>query len=161
MKILAIDTSCDETSICISDGRKILSNIISSQVELHKKWGGVVPDISRRAHEENIDQAILEAFKQARLQPADIDYFAATYGPGLAIALEVGLKKTQQMAIDNKKPFVPVNHMEGHLLSSFALNSKGTNPTPTDGHLPAIGLLVSGGHTELVLMKKLWRIRKY
>lgn len=153
MKILAIDTSCDETSICISDGRKILSNVISSQVELHKKWGGVVPDISRRAHEDNIDQAISEAFKQARIRPADIDYFAATYGPGLAIALEVGLKKAQQMALDNKKPFVPVNHMEGHLLSSFALNSKGTNPTPSDEHLPAIGLLVSGGHTELVLMK--------
>lgn len=153
MKILAIDTSCDETSVSISDDRKILSNVISSQVELHKKWGGVVPDISRRAHKENIDQAILEAYKHARCGPADINYFAATYGPGLAIALEVGLKKTQQMAIENDKPFVPINHMEGHLLSSFAKNSVGSNPTPTDKHLPAIGLLVSGGHTELVLMK--------
>jgi N6-L-threonylcarbamoyladenine synthase len=153
MKILAIDTSCDETSISIGENRQILANVISSQVELHKKWGGVVPDISRRAHKQNIDQAIMEAFKHARCGPSDIDYLAATCGPGLAIALEVGLKKAQEMAVEHGKPFVPINHMEGHLLSSFAHNSLGTNPTPTANHCPAIGLLVSGGHTELVLMK--------
>ncbi|MFH1546973.1 MAG: tRNA (adenosine(37)-N6)-threonylcarbamoyltransferase complex transferase subunit TsaD [bacterium] len=160
MKILAIDTSCDETSVAVCENNKVISNVVSSQVELHKKWGGVVPDISRRAHKENIDKAIKEALKRAKTDISKIDCFAATYGPGLAIALEVGLKKAQELAIENNKPFVPVNHMEGHLLSSFALNQKKTNTIPRKNDLPAIGLLVSGGHTELILMKDFGKYKK-
>lgn len=155
MKILAVDTSCDETSAAVIEDGRILSNVISSQVDLHKKWGGVVPDIARRAHNENIENVVKEALKRARTDIEEIDFYTATYGPGLAIALEVGLKYIQNLAIENDKPFVPIDHMEGHLLSAFAQNSKGTIdsiPNPKK-HLPAIGLLVSGGHTELILMK--------
>lgn len=152
---LAIDTSCDETSAAVLKNDAVLSNIISSQVNLHQKWGGVVPDIARRAHTENIEQVILEALAQAHVSLSDIDVFSATYGPGLAIALEIGLKKAQELSQEQHKPFVPVNHMEGHLLSSFAKNSIGRNPkAPTSRDFPAIGLLVSGGHTELIYMKE-------
>ena len=154
MNILAIDTSCDETSAAVLEDRKVLSNVIASQVDLHKKWGGVVPDIARRAHTEHIDSVVKEALARARLSEGDIDLFAATYGPGLAIALEVGLKKAQQMAITNERPLAPINHMEGHLLSPFALNSRGNHPKPPpEDSMPSIGLLVSGGHTELILIK--------
>lgn len=158
MLILAIDTSCDETSAAVVRGDAVLSNVISSQVELHKKWGGVVPDIARRAHRERIDPVVHEALKRARVEPEDIDFFSATYGPGLAIALEIGLKKAQQLAIEHERPFIPVNHMEGHLLSSFARNSKGTySKAPRTDDIPYLGLLVSGGHTELVLMEDFGR----
>lgn len=160
MKILAIDTSCDETSVSVCQNNIVLSNVISSQVELHKKWGGVVPDISRRAHIENIDKATKEALKRAKTDIKEIDYFSATYGPGLAIALEIGLKKAQELAINNNKPFVPINHMEGHLLSSFALNQESTNIIPTPDDFPAIGLLVSGGHTELILVEDYCKYKK-
>ncbi len=116
-----------------------------------------MPDIARRAHREQIDATIKEALARAQTKVNEIDYFAATFGPGLAIALEVGLKKSQNLAEKHHKPFVPVNHMEAHLLSSFAKNSRGgpsKQPRPTLKDLPAIGLLVSGGHTEMILMKK-------
>ena len=154
MNILAIDTSCDETSAAVLRNGAVLSNIISSQVNLHKKWGGVVPDIARRAHKERIGPVISESLKRAHLTIDDIDAFAATYGPGLAIALEVGLRKAQELAQSQEKPFLPINHMEGHLLSSYAKKSNGKNPdAPHPSDLPLIGLLVSGGHTELVYMK--------
>ncbi|MBN2100973.1 tRNA (adenosine(37)-N6)-threonylcarbamoyltransferase complex transferase subunit TsaD [Candidatus Dojkabacteria bacterium] len=154
MTILAIDTSCDETAAAVIRNNRVISNVISSQVELHKKWGGVVPDIARRAHAERIDAVVNEALKRSRVKLDDIDYFAVTYGPGLAIALEIGVKKAKEMALKQNKPLVSVDHMEGHLLSSFAKNSLGRNPKgPTLTDLPAMGLLVSGGHTELVLMK--------
>lgn len=155
MNILAIDTSCDETSAAVTQKDCILSNVVSSQVNLHKKWGGVVPDIARRAHTENIEAVINEALQQASLELSDIDYFAATYGPGLAIALEIGLKKAQALALSHSCPFIPVNHMEGHLVSSFAKNSKGGHPgtaAPDERNMPMMGLLISGGHTELILM---------
>lgn len=154
MNILAIDTSCDETSVAILKNDWILSNVVSSQVNLHLKWGGVVPDIARRAHNERIDNVIKEALKRAHTKLSEIDFFATTYGPGLAIALEVGLEKAKTLAQEFKKPLIPVNHMEGHLLSSFSKNSKGNNTRgPTAQDLPAIGILVSGGHTEMIYMK--------
>lgn len=154
MHILAIDTSCDETSVAILQNDWILSNVVSSQVNLHRKWGGVVPDIARRAHKERIDSVIKEALTRARISLHEIDFFAATYGPGLAIALEVGLEKAKTLAQEFKKPLIPVNHMEGHLLSSFAKNSKGNNTRgPMAKDLPAIGILISGGHTEMIYMK--------
>lgn len=131
---------------------RVLSNVISSQIELHKKWGGVVPAIAKRAHQENLVPAIKEALSQSGVAPENLDAIAVTYGPGLAIALEVGIIKARQLAKELKKPLVAIDHMEAHLLSSFAQDEKGNfgikNPL-----FPALGLLVSGGHTELVLMK--------
>jgi len=150
-KILAIDTSCDETSVAIVQGRRILSHVEYSQIAMHVKWGGVVPSIARRAHEERIDWVIEKAVQKAKLEMKHVDVIAVTYGPGLAIALEVGIKKAKEIAQSLHKPIIPVNHMEGHLYSPFVQNSQG-NPR-RDFVFPYIGLLVSGGHTELVLFK--------
>lgn len=151
MKILAIDTSCDETSVAITINDRIISNKISSQIEIHKKWGGVVPSIARRMHEENIDFVIKEALQKTKIDLSEIDVFAVTQGPGLAIALEVGIKKIKEFAQKYNKPVVAVNHMEGHIYSALAHNSKG-NPK-IKYNFPLLALLVSGGHTEIVLMK--------
>lgn len=156
MKILAIDTSCDETSVAVLNGRVLLSNIVASQTELHKKWGGVVPMVARRAHEENLPKAINEALKRAKQKPSDIEYVAVTQGPGLAIDLEVGITEAKKFAIENGIPLIAVNHMEGHLLSSLILNSNGSGRYPfidLEPLFPALGLLVSGKHTEIIYMK--------
>ena len=152
MKILSIDTSCDETSVAVTNDLKVISNVISSQVELHKKWGGVVPSIAKRAHQENLGPVIKEALSRAKVAQKDLDAMAVTYGPGLAIALEVGISKAKKVAKEFKKPLVAVDHMEAHLLSAFAQNEKGEFGIGKP-EFPALGLLVSGGHTELVLMK--------
>ena len=152
MLILSIDTSCDETSVAITENLRVLSNVISSQVELHKKWGGVVPSIAKRAHQENLEPAIKEALSLAKVALKNLDVIAVTYGPGLAIALEVGIKKAKEISLEFKKPLIAVDHMEGHLLSSFAQDVNG-NFGIKNPQFPALGLLVSGGHTELVLMK--------
>ncbi len=156
--ILAIDTSCDDTSVAILKGRSVLASVISSQTELHKKWGGVVPDIARRAHKENIENVYQEALKRARISEADIEFVAVTYGPGLAIALEVGLNFAKILAYEQKKKFIPINHMEGHMLASFLLNgkAKGAIKENKEGQLfPALALLISGNHTEIVYAKAL------
>lgn len=170
--IIAIDTSCDETSVAITQDTKLIANVISSQVELHKKWGGVVPDIAKRAHQEHINEAVQEALKRARMTMSDIDAVAVTQGPGLAIALEVGIKKAKELAITHNKPLLAVNHMEGHLLSSLVLNSKGNgnldfsllssinNSKMLKHKFPLLGLLVSGGHTELILIKQIGSYQK-
>lgn len=149
--ILAIDTSCDETAAAVVNGRRVLSNVIYSQVLLHQKFGGVMPSVAKRAHAERIDSVVERAIKQSHLSWKDIDAVAVTYGPGLAIALEVGINKAIALAKEYKKKLIGVNHMEGHLYSSFVQNSKG-NPK-RDFKFPYLGLLVSGGHTELVLFK--------
>lgn len=156
MIILAIDTSCDETSVAVLDNRRVLSSVVSSQVELHKKWGGVVPDIARRAHKENIGKVFKEAVKRAKIQEKDIDYVAVTIGPGLAIALEVGIDFAKELSSRLKKPFVPVNHMAGHLFASTAINLAGKNPAGIKEDFeifPLIALLVSGNHTEIIYSK--------
>ncbi len=167
MNILAIDTSCDETSVAITNGRKVLSNVIYSQVLLHKKWGGVVPSIAKRAHEERIDFVVNEALRhsgeetksttpessldsgQARMTA--IDYIAVTQGPGLAVALEVGIKKAKELANKYHKKLISVNHLEGHIYSAFVENSRG-NPK-IDFKFPYLALIISGGHTEFVVFK--------
>lgn len=152
--ILAIDTSCDETSVAITEDDRVLTNVISSQIEFHKKYGGVVPFLAQRMHREFIEPAVKKALKNARKKLNDIDAIAVTIGPGLAPALEVGIdfaKKLIQKINPATAGLVAVNHMEAHLLSSFAKNSKGKgNFMPK---FPILGLLVSGGHTQLVLMK--------
>jgi len=144
--ILAIDTSCDDTSVAVTSGVQVLSNVISSQIDLHKAWGGVVPGIARREHEKRIDFVVEEALKQAGKEMDEIDAIAVTQGPGLAIALEVGIRKAKKLALEYDKPLIPVDHMEGHLLSSFA-GEEGN----MDEIFPVLGVLVSGGHTQLVL----------
>lgn len=151
MKILAIDTSCDETAAAVVDGRKVLSNVIYSQVLLHQKYGGVMPSVAKRAHAQRIDSVVDLAVNKSHLSWAEIDAIAVTYGPGLAIALEVGINKAIELSKQYQKPLIGVNHMEGHLYSSFVQNSKG-NPK-RDFDFPYLGLLVSGGHTELVIFK--------
>jgi N6-L-threonylcarbamoyladenine synthase len=121
MNILAIDTSCDDTSAAVVKNATVLSNVISSQVTLHKEWGGVVPIIAKRAHQERIDLVISKALQMAKVPLPKIDAIAVTYGPGLAIALEVGVKKAKELATQLKKPLIAVNHMQGHLYSSCAL----------------------------------------
>ncbi|OGK10854.1 tRNA (adenosine(37)-N6)-threonylcarbamoyltransferase complex transferase subunit TsaD [Candidatus Roizmanbacteria bacterium RIFCSPHIGHO2_01_FULL_35_10] len=163
MNILAIETSADETAAAVTNKRKVLSNVIYSQILLHKKWGGIYPSLAKRAHEERIDQIIdetlikftkVEVFHpeggHARIMQ-NIDYIAVTQGPGLAIALEVGIRKAKELAEKYNKKIITVNHLEGHIYSSFVQNSKG-NPK-RDFKFPYLVLIVSGGHTEIVLFK--------
>lgn len=150
MIILAIDTSCDETSVAVTSGTKVLSNVISSQVRYHKKFGGVVPFLAQRLHKERIDAVIQLALQRAALSPVDLDAVAVTVGPGLAPALEVGIQKAKELAKTGQKPLYPVNHMVGHIASCYAqIGSK----KPSFAH-PYLALLVSGGHTELVYSPK-------
>lgn len=151
MNILAIDTSCDETAVAVTQGRKILSNVIYSQVLLHQKWGGVVPSLAKRAHEERIDGIVELALKKSFLQWKDIDAIAVTQGPGLAIALGVGISKAKELAQKYNKPILGINHLEGHLYSVFAENSKG-NPK-REIVFPYLSMIISGGHTEFILWK--------
>ena len=170
--ILAIETSLDETCAAISVENRVFSNVISSQIELHRKYGGVVPTIAKRAHIERLPYVISEAFSRANyisrryhksrysFSLRGVDVIAATYGPGQALALEVGLKQAKSLAKEHNKPLVAVNHMEGHLLSSFVRNSTGsTGASIAKLKFPALGLLVSGGHTMLVLVEKLGKYK--
>lgn len=175
--ILAIDTSCDETSAAVTVGERIFANVISSQVDLHKKYGGVVPYLAKRVHQKKIEPVILETLvrfaRTAELGKGgnesslddywkEIKAVAVTSGPGLAPALEVGIAKAKELVRRYNKPLIAVNHMEGHLLSPFAKNSRGKNSQqfpsraeePLLNQAPFLGLLVSGGHTQLVLMEK-------
>lgn len=147
MNILAIDTSCDETAAAVVYGRRVLSNVIYSQVLIHKKWGGVVPSLAKRAHEERIDFVVNKAMKNIE----NIDYIAVTQGPGLAVALEVGIKKAKELAQKYNKKLISVNHLEGHIYSPFVQNSRG-NPI-RNFQFPYLSLVISGGHTSLVIFK--------
>ena len=149
--ILAIDTSCDETSAAVTKNDWVLANIVSSQVEFHQQYGGVVPFLAQKIHQKLIDEVINRALKQARKNFNQLDAVAVTIGPGLPPALEVGVKKAKEISLKYQLPLVAVNHMEAHLLSSFAKNSKGKGGFKPK--FPLLGLLVSGGHTQLVLMK--------
>lgn len=150
MKILAIETSCDDTCAAVLDNDRVLANIISSQVDLHKKWGGVVPDIAKRAHLERITPVIETALKRARIKIEEIDVIAVTQGPGLAIALGVGVNKAKELAIKYNKKLVAVNHVEGHILSNLVKNRLGK--PEREIVFPALALTVSGGHTKIVLV---------
>lgn len=152
--ILSIDTSCDDTSAAVTANDQVISNVISSQIELHKKWGGVVPIIAKRAHEERIDAVVNEVIKRAKIESIkDVDALAVTIGPGLAPALEVGIRYVKKLAEKYNKKIIAVNHMEGHLLSSFVKNKEGKGAS-VKPNFPLLGLLISGGHTQLVVMHK-------
>src|SRR3989344_4965590 len=125
MKILAIDTSCDDTAVAITEGRKILSNVIFSQTQFHAPFGGVHPTVAKREHLSKINPTVAIALKRSHCSEKEIDAYAVTYGPGLAPALEVGINKARELALKNNKPLIPVDHIEGHIYSSFAQNSNG------------------------------------
>jgi len=146
MLTLAIESSCDETSCAvIKDGRDILSNIISSQIEIHKEYGGVVPEIASRKHIENINQIIQEALDEANLGFKDMDIVGVTRGPGLVGALLIGISSAKAIAYALDKPLIGVNHIEGHVCANY-IEHKDLEP-------PFICLIVSGGHSYLVHVK--------
>jgi N6-L-threonylcarbamoyladenine synthase len=146
--VLAIDTSCDETSVAVTKGRKVLSNVISTQIRYHKKFGGVVPFLAQRLHKERIDSVVELAIQRSGLAWSDIEAIAVTEGPGLAPALQVGIEKAKQLSAEHSLPLYAVNHMAGHIASCLA--ETGSKSFPVE--FPALALLVSGGHTEMVLI---------
>ena len=158
MKILAIETSCDETSAAVvKNGKEILSNVVASQVEFHKKYGGIVPEIASRKHIEVIAAVVNQALADSKIPLKRIDAVAATYGPGLVGSLIVGLNYAKAIAYALKKPFISVNHIEGHIYANF-LNSPPFSPSliKRGGRgvsFPFVCLVVSGGHTQLILIK--------
>lgn len=153
MKILAIDTSCDDTSVAISDGKKIIANAFWSKVKVHNEWGGVVPSEAKRQHEEFLEPVIETVLKESGISLDQIDYFAVTYGPGLAIALEPGIDKAKELAKKYNKPLVSVNHMIAHIYANLAEDKDGKSLSQTDDfEFPALALTISGGHTDLYLM---------
>lgn len=146
INVLAIESSCDETSCAIvKNGRWVISNIISSQIDIHKRFGGVVPEVASRMHLEAINNIVDQALKEAKMSLEDVDVIAVTKGPGLVGALLVGISEAKALSYVTKKPLVGVNHMKGHICASF-ITHKDLNP-------PFICLLISGGHTYLVEVK--------
>ena len=146
MKVLAIETSCDETAAAVvRDGREVLSSIVSSQADIHSKYGGVVPEIASRKHVESIVPVILEALDKAHLHLDDMDGIAVTRGPGLIGSLLVGLSVAKSIAFAKKKPLVGINHLEGHVAAIFL-----SERAPA---FPFVALVVSGGHTLVYLAR--------
>jgi len=185
MKILAIETSCDDTCAAVLENDRILSNVVSSQTDLHAKWGGVVPDIAKRAHMARILPVIITALKRGGVKNLgisnlknlkneeekliktiekaikEIEVIAVTIGPGLAPALGVGVNMAKELAIKYGKKLVAVNHIEGHILANLAKNRNGRSSfakaTKDKGKIefPALVLTVSGGHTKIILVKEI------
>ena len=141
--VLAIETSCDETAAAvIKNGREILSNVVVTQIDIHKKFGGVVPEVASRNHVVDINPVIQKAVEESGVRLQDMDVIAATYGPGLVGALLVGLSSAKALAYALNKPFVGVNHIEGHVAANYLAHE--------DLKPPFISLIVSGGHTHIV-----------
>lgn len=144
--ILGIESSCDETAAAIiQNGRVILANVVATQIEIHKKFGGVVPEVASRNHVVDINRVLEETMEQWGHKLSEVDAIAATYGPGLAGALLVGLSTAKALAFALNKPFVGVNHIEGHIAANY-LSFPNLKP-------PFISLIVSGGHTHIVEVK--------
>lgn len=150
--ILAIDTSCDDTSCAITAGETVYANVVASQVELHKPYGGVFPTVAKLAHAENIEKTVHLALKRAHITASELSACAVTVGPGLAPALEVGIKFAKQFAQENALPLIAVNHMEGHLLSVLAQRQtkQFTTESAHDITFPVLAVIISGGHSEFV-----------
>ena len=143
--ILAVETSCDETAVSVvRNGREVLSNSVNSQIESHKRFGGVVPEVASRHHVENITTVIADALETANITMADIDAVAVTEGPGLIGALLVGINAAKALALSHQKPLIPVHHIAGHIYA---------NHIEEPLKFPLLALIVSGGHTELVIMR--------
>ena len=146
--ILAIESSCDETAVAIiKNAKEIVANVVATQIEVHKDFGGVIPEVASRIHVENISMVIEEALKKANMDVADMDAIAVTQGPGLVGSLHVGVQAAKTLAWAYDKPLVPVHHIAGHIYA---------NQLITELAFPLLALVVSGGHTELVYMKDEW-----
>lgn len=144
--ILSIETSCDETSCAVvKNGREVLSNVISSQIDFHKTYGGVVPEIASRKHIESIDLVLQEALEEAKIMLDQIDAVAVTYGPGLVGALLVGISSAKALSFAIKKPLIAVHHIEGHISANY-IENKELEP-------PFVCLVASGGHSHIVFVK--------
>ena len=143
-KILAIESSCDETAAAVIDNGQLLSNVVSTQIEVHRKYGGVMPEIASRLHAENISIVIKEAMEAAHIKFEDLDAVAVTRGPGLIGALHVGLQAAKTISMLFKIPLIPVHHLAGHIYA---------NEYVSTFKFPMLAVVVSGGNTELVLMK--------
>ncbi|TSB44936.1 tRNA (adenosine(37)-N6)-threonylcarbamoyltransferase complex transferase subunit TsaD [Alkalicoccobacillus porphyridii] len=145
-KILAIETSCDETAAAIiENGTTILSNVVASQVESHKRFGGVVPEVASRHHVEQVTKIIEQALEEAQLKPADLDAIAVTEGPGLVGALLIGVHAAKAMAFAHGLPLIGVHHIAGHIYANQLVRPM---------NFPLMALVVSGGHTELIYMEE-------
>ena len=143
--IMAIESSCDETACAIvKGGRKVLANIVASQIKIHEEYGGVIPEIAAREHLEAVNIVVDETFKQAGVKPQEITAFAGTVGPGLVGCLLVGLNATKSLALAYDKPFIGINHLNAHISANFI---------DTELKPPFIALLVSGGHTQIIDVK--------
>ncbi len=146
MIVLGVESSCDETACAIvKDGKEVLSNVVLSQIDIHTKFGGVVPEIASREHVYNVSMCFEEAFKKANLKPEDIDLVAVTEGPGLIGSLLVGVNAAKTFALMYNKPLIGLNHLAGHIYA---------NAIEHEMKFPSIALLVSGGNTELIYMKE-------
>lgn len=152
LTILGVESSCDETAVAIvRNGREILCNVVASQVELHRKYGGVFPEMASRQHVRTVTLVLQEALAKAQVSWDKVDAIAATYGPGLAGSLVVGLNFAKGLALGYGLPFIGINHLEGHIYANWLTDQKRTSvPEP---EFPALILIVSGGHTELFLMQ--------
>lgn len=154
MKTLGIETSCDETSIAVlEDGHKILSLETFSQIDLHKRYGGVVPELASRRHSQLLTPLLARALHNAHCTLQEIDLICATYGPGLVGALMTGLSFAKTLALDLQKPFVGVNHLQAHLFAALLSNAERSFTSDKEivsSLFPALGLIVSGGHCDLV-----------
>lgn len=143
--ILAVESSCDETAVAIvKDGKEILANIVSSQINVHRKFGGVIPEVASRLHVENISVVIAEALEQANIKLDDVDAIAYTQGPGLIGSLHVGVVAAKTLAFAFHKPLLPIHHIAGHIFANRFVDEL---------EFPMLALVVSGGHTELVLLE--------
>lgn len=161
MKVLGIESSCDETAAAVvEDGFRILSNVVQSQIDIHAHFGGVVPEIAARSHIEAIGPVIDEALAQADCSWGDIDAIAMTYAPGLIGSLLVGTLVARTLAVLHDKPLYPVHHVEGHVYANFITEQIATHPDysrlilpKTQPRFPLLALIVSGGHTQLMLFR--------
>jgi len=148
MRICAIESSCDETAVAIIDhGNTVLSNVVSSQINVHAKFGGVIPEVASRLHIENISVVLEEALQKAQVPLDSIDAIAVTQGPGLVGSLHVGLLAAKTLAWSTGKPLVPIHHIGGHIYANAFVDTI---------EYPLLALVVSGGHTELVYLKSEW-----
>jgi len=156
LRILAIESSCDETAAAVlENGRALLSSVIATQIDLHAQYGGVFPEVASRQHILTIYGVVDQALKQAHLTPQDVDLVAVTQGPGLAGSLVVGLNMAKAMAQARGIPLVGVNHLEGHIYSAWVYDADrygAAENVPAEPQFPLLALLASGGHTELILI---------
>lgn len=144
MIILAIESSCDDTSVAVLQDKELLANVVSSQIAFHNKYGGVMPELASRLHVEKITFVIQEALQQANIQQNEIDYIAFTQGPGLVGSLQIGMQAAKTLSLLLNKPLLPIHHLAGHIYS---------NRFVKEFSYPLLALVVSGGHTEFVYME--------